>query len=80
MKRMGDNLGSRLPCDSDEVDAMRPQPDVAKFVKGVMECLGENQRKIAKFFEDEMSAVPVIAAAPVLSQAPHGQHQASWQG
>ena len=44
---------------------MRPQPDMAKFGEGVMDCLGENQRKIAKFFEDEMSAV-VIAAAPVL--------------
>ena len=47
------------------MDGIRPQPDMAKFGEGVMECLGENQRKITKFFEDEMSAV-VIAAAPVL--------------
>ena len=55
----------RLRHGAREVDGMRPQPDMAKFGEGVMECLGENQRRIAKFFEDEMSAV-VGAAAPVL--------------
>ena len=73
MKRMEDKLCSRLPaCDSDsalevhQVDGMRPQPVVAKLVlEGLMECLGENQRKMTKFFEDGMSAL-VSAAAPIL--------------
>ena len=75
MKRMEDNL-CWLPCNSDsalEVDGMRPQPEMAKFVKGVMECLGENQRKMTKFFEDEMSGLVPFLKPLTASTKPAGE-------
>ena len=72
---MEDNL-CWLPCNSDsalEVDGMRPQPEMAKFVKGVMECLGENQRKMTKFFEDEMSGLVPFLKPLTASTKPVGE-------
>ena len=53
MKRMEENYATQTVRL--EMDGVRPQPDMAKFFfEGLMECLVENQRKMTKFFEDEM--------------------------
>ena len=61
MARAGLNL--KDSCSALVVVGARPHPDA--IFECLKKCLDENQRKMTKFFEDEVSAL-TIAAAPVL--------------